>query len=216
MAKNDFAPGNVPVYPPQQVEAYADPAPGGPWHSERAGYADGLRRGLGTTPDVQRIGQYVGADTYEGTDPEHFARERNAVQLEREAYLSEVRPILRDELTAGAPRFAPNPRSIPVPRQRVTESQAPSSGAYVRDMNAGLGQRYFTGEHRSMANRKREYEIFGMRPASTSRTTFRREILPQTVSVVEKPADSPQYQIARVNAVGVPSRRGRFIREAVQ
>lgn len=207
MAMKDFRPGAIPTYPEQETAEYTyNSAVLSPYAPANGGHTAPLRRGVGSTPDAMRTGTVEFRDTYDGTDPSDFYRHRTD-RIEREDYATDVRGGLQKRVI-GERAIAEDPRRNPPPNTRMTAALSPSpNGHFYRDMNAGLGQREFTGEHRSMAGRKRDYEIYGMKPATTPRTTFRREVIPQVNGVYEVPSEPLALQVARVEAIVPTSRR---------
>lgn len=202
--QNEFVSGGL-KRPLTRNSEYAEPQPGGPFSPANGGYSVPLRRGL-DTPDDMRLRRVTPRETYSGENDGYY--ESRTDSLVRENYATDVGRFEATEYTTSR-SAARDPRAIPVGPQRRTERDAPLSGHFYRDMNAGLGPKRFTGIRRSMATRRRDYEIYGMRPATTARTTYRREIMPYTAAIIEEPDQPLAYQIARVAAV-VPTERRRL------
>lgn len=89
-------------------------------------------------------------------------------------------------VTASDRRWAPNPRSTPVPESRPTQQMAPRTYSFVRPFDTGYA-RQFNGMHFSMADHRRNYEVLGMAPVVSRRNTFRQEPIPWDQNVVDMP-----------------------------
>lgn len=83
---------------------------------------------------------------------------------------------------------AVNPRSNPVQNDRYTANLSPSTYRFWRPFDQHAA-RQLNGNHFSMADNKREYEIFGMSPVISRRNTYRAEPSPWDTDIVDKSAD---------------------------
>lgn len=102
-------------------------------------------------------------------------------------------------------RAAPDVRRTPPPESRKTSDMAPTTYSYTRPFDQDKA-RQFNGNHFSMADHRRNYEIYGMQPVRNRRNTFRADPQPWDTDIVdEAPTYTPQQ--ARVMSVDLPLRR---------
>lgn len=114
----------------------------------------------------------------------------------------------RKGVDPGDRRWAPNPRSTPPPESRVTQQLAPRGYSFTRPFGHNTAKvgtpRYFNGEHFSMADHRRDYEIHGMAPATSRRNTYRIEPTPWDENIVDLPPNmDPEIPNARIQGVEV-------------
>lgn len=211
----------VPQYAMPQSRDYTSPSlEAGDAYNDEYGWAPGrLAASAVQTPSAQRLGSIPRYDFY--TDPQKPSdrtydkrdaddNRRHAVEDQRGV------PFVEDHkgITASDRRWAPNPRSVPVPESRKTQQMAPDSYSFTRPfdqmnrnydgVNVGSA-RTFNGEHFSMADHRRTYEVVGTAPVRTARNTYRIEPTPWDTDVVDLPADNmPARPSARLVAVEVP------------
>lgn len=106
-------------------------------------------------------------------------------------------------INPGDKRWADNPRRTPPPEPRLTNRMAPRSYTFTRPFDQHAA-RQFNGEHFSMADHRRNYEILGMSPVRTMRNTYRIEPTPWDENIVDMPPSDN-------NADGLPSARLRGV-----
>lgn len=158
------------------------------------GWSPSLRTAPDGLPDSERLGVTPIRD-YRGGQPENppevFYDQIDADKAER----SSVETVdangwqEKQGVNAGETRWAPNPRSVPSPLSRVTQLLSPSSYSFTRPFGTGtpkIGAKQFTGEHFSMADHRRNYEIHGMQPVRSSRNTYRLDPTPWDIDIVDK------------------------------
>lgn len=114
---------------------------------------------------------------------------------------------------AGDRRWVDSPRRNPPATTRPTQTSSPSNYRFMRpfdqfnrpfeDMVAGTA-RHLNGEHFSMADHRRDYEILGMAPARTTRNTYRLEPTPWDENLVDQPPAYSQTDM-RIETVDVPT-----------
>lgn len=104
-------------------------------------------------------------------------------------------------------RAAPDPRRTPPPEPRLTNKMAPTTYSYTRPFNKGTSER-LNGNHFSMADHRRTYDVYGMAPVYSRRNTYRADPLPWDTNIVDQ---APAYQPTpgRINAVEVADSAGR-------
>lgn len=81
---------------------------------------------------------------------------------------------------------------------RMTMRKSPASWMmtrpYDQDSNGSrVGARRLNGDHFSMADHRRNYEIMGMEPVHRSRNTYRLDPVPWDEELVDGPTNSPGY-----------------------
>lgn len=206
------APGNVsaldtPDYGQGPTEEFTTPEPGYAVNNP-LGWSPELEISADGTPDSERLGKrpilgFRGAPQflnrfYRRMDSDRA--QRNSVQqIDADGYEE------KKGLTAGQGRFAPNPNSVPWPETRPTQSLAPRSYLFWRPFGPGAGgipkasARTFNGEHFSMADHRRTYEIYGMQPRHSWRNTYRLTPEPWDEDIIDMPTDED----ASVNAIYV-------------
>lgn len=104
-------------------------------------------------------------------------------------------------------RAAPDIRRTPPPESRVTSDLAPVTYSYTRPFGQ-TPARHFNGQHFSMADHRRTYDVYGMAPVHSRRNTYRADPLPWDTDIVDRaPAYDPAY--SRITSVEVPDSAGR-------
>lgn len=113
--------------------------------------------------------------------------------------------VFRGDMTRK--RAIPDIRRTPPPETRKTSDMAPITYSYTRPFDQHNARR-FNGFHFSMADHRRNYEIYGMAPINTRRNTYRADPLPWDTDIVDT---VPQYlpTAARITQVEVPDAAGR-------
>lgn len=196
---------------------YAAPSGEGAYIDEQ-GWSPSLRLSPETIPDTHRLGTFPLIDhrPNPARPPEEFfgknARDisaRHSVEAIDADGWTEVKGVGSER------RFAPNPRETPPPESRLTQQMAPRSYSFFRPF-AGP-PRALNGEHFSMADHRRTYEILGMapqrKPGAGTRNTYRLTPEPWDVDIVDVPPDvSPDIPYGRVQAVEVIPQSKRAMR----
>lgn len=185
--------------------AYAVPVDDSP-HYDEAGNNWSVKLGdtFGPGTDRHRIGTERTRDfrTSPSTAPEHgFYAQRDSDKRARHS----VEDIDADgwaEFKSKPPQFAPNPRSLHYPETRPTQAMAPRTYLFTRPFAQETPKR-FTGDHFSMADHRRTYDILGMNPARSARNTFRIEPTRWDENIVDMPDDpTPQFN-GKIRAIEV-------------
>lgn len=108
------------------------------------------------------------------------------------------------EVAAPGQRLqARNPRETPPPEPRPTNRLSPHNFLFTRPF-AQDTERYYTGEHFSMADHRRSYPILGMNPPPYRRNTYRSEPVPWDTDIVDRPESQPSYTPGRIIAYDLP------------
>lgn len=200
-----------PNYPDQLSGRYAVPnieedAP----YTDEQGWAPTLRTSAQQTPDSARLGERPLRDFRPNPSgpPEDFWNPINA-DTARRASVEDVDGNGWNEIkgiTAGDRRWAEDPRRTPPPENRITQQLAPRTYSYTRPFMTGLqkmGARLFTGNHFSMADHRRRFEVVGQSPVRSGRNTYRIEPTPWDADIIDVPPnvepDIPQGRIQAVN-----------------
>ncbi len=193
-----------PDRPVQQTNRFAAPAGDAPYLDALGWGPSLIARGSAVeTPSAQRIGSIPRADfrPIPQRPPEEFWDTIDRDDARRHS----VESVTGNGWTEqkGSKRWAPNPRETPPPEPRVTSQLAPRSYSFTRPFDQHA-RRLFNGMHFSMADHRRTYPIYGMRPPMTPRNTYRIEPTPWDENIVDLP---PDYGIAsqRLRSVDVPS-----------
>lgn len=169
-----------------------------------APYNDTFGWAPSNTTDSYRLGSQPLRDFREGPDDtQSFHGSRDAGERARESETS-LNAVPVSGVVLSAPRFAPNPRSIPVAPDRVTATLRPSFWAFFRNM-LGRTPHRLNGTHFSMADHARNYEILGMAPQRSSRSTYRAESPTNGLSVVDMPPVEQRESSATILAVRTPN-----------
>lgn len=221
-----------PEYPEAELSRYAVNTPGDPTQpnpymaNPAGGWAPSLRLSPVGVPDETRLneGEYV--PTHAPADGEEMARryweKRNAETDERYS-VETVAPKEFEETkdgfghpvaALGFNRFAPNPRATPPAEPRWTQRLSPHRYSYVRPFQGGTPHR-FTGEHFSMADHRRDYDVYGMqpprRPGGSTRNTYRLPPAPWDAHIQDEAPPQAPVHLENVDVdVPQPSRSWRL------
>lgn len=95
---------------------------------------------------------------------------------------------------------AANPYWFPPPEPRPTTQMMPASRTYMRPFDQDP-QKGFNGQHFSLADHRRNYEVFGMEPMRDWRNTSYSQPGPWDVNIVDAPAnyDLPHQRLAQTD-----------------
>lgn len=211
----------VPQYAMPNHGVYASPdiSEGSPYNDE-FGWSGKLRTSTVETPSAQRVGSIPRFDMR--PNPQRPVveewRKRDADDAQRHS-IEDQRGTAWETpagIAPGQTRFAPNPRSVPVPESRITSRLAPRGYSFTRpfdqfnrthDGDPLTGSaRTFNGEHFSMADHRRTYDVEGFAPVRTPRNTYRIEPTPWDTNIVDMPPDNgAEIPAARIRSVEIPS-----------
>jgi hypothetical protein len=102
-------------------------------------------------------------------------------------------------------RAIPDIRRTPPAEVRKTSDMAPVTYNYTRPFDQDIAHT-FNGQHFSMADHRRNYEIYGMQPVSNRRNTYRADPMPWDTDIVDRvPSYTPTQ--ARITQVNLPTER---------
>lgn len=112
---------------------------------------------------------------------------------------------------SGKPRSV-HPESIrPIP-PRLTDKLSPHTYTFTRPFDQHA-ERQFNGEHFSMADHRRTYEVVGMAPVRAGRNTYRIMPTPWDQDIVDVPPDrEPDTVQARIRQIELPTPVNRSFR----
>jgi hypothetical protein len=196
------------------VDRPGDPDNASPWMDNPAGgWAPSLRLSPTGIPDATREndGEYVtthapqsgGADTrayWDRHDAEdalrHSVEDVTPFGLTESPYQGGMsNPAL------GANRYGRHPRETPPSEPRVTNRMNPHQYRFWRPFQ-GMTPHRFTGEHFSMADHRRDYEIYGMtpqrRPGGSTRNTYRLPPAPWDTYLQDQAPNDPPAHLENV------------------
>lgn len=155
---------------------------GGPYNTSE-GAAQDMRPRIEGTPDAQRV-RVLPIPLYDDTAYEGERKQRYAQENVGQDNQPEFKGI-----DGGHKRFADKPEVRASAEPRWTAMEHPGSYSFERPFDQRYSHR-FSGEHFSMADHRRQYEVLGMQP----QTRFRRstnyiEPQPWGTSVIDAAAD---------------------------
>lgn len=135
-----------------------------------------------------------------GPEMESLNRERSVETVDGDGWR-----VFRGDMTRK--RAAPDVRRTPPPETRLTSDLSPTTYSYTRPFDQHSARR-LNGSHFSMADHRRNYEIYGMAPINSRRNTYRADPQPWDTDIVDV---APTYtpQAARITQVEVPDAAGR-------
>lgn len=214
---------DVPNVAVQQFNAYAvPPLSAGDAFIDKFGWAPTLaiRPSTVETPSAQRLGTIKRFD--DSPDPRQPSSEfRSDVDRDRDyRYSVEQQDTtgwsVPSGLSNGDRRWADNPRLSPPEEPRPMSRMVPRSYRFTRlfdqfnrthDGDPLTGSaRHLNGQHFSMADHRRKYDILGMAPARSRRNTYRMEPEPWDLDIVDMPArNGPELPSAISHSVDLPS-----------
>jgi hypothetical protein len=182
--------------------------PGGP-------YATPLSYRFDGTPDPTRVQRELPTDFRQSpTKPRAWwarvvgeRRAREAIQ----SYTAPYREVTQDAGMSGQ-RFARRAGETPPAPIRVTAELSPATGGNVLRPFTGRTPHRFNGIHFSLADHKRyDNVIYGMAAPTRARSTYRLDLVPWGMNVVDKPQDqdyvpdemrtSPEITVGRSRAM---------------
>lgn len=192
--------------------AYAVPTEGGNdpgYHdSPICAYATALKSGVGGVPDPMR-GQTMPVRDFR-PDP-HRAPEAfwtGASGPGRDYMLRHTSQefLDADGIEARLPTGKKEERSpyvTPPPEPRWTNRLSPHNFVFTRPF-AQDTERFFNGDHFSMADHRRTYPILGMNPPQYRRNTYRADPVPWDSDIVDMPNRQPSSSPGRIVAYELP------------
>lgn len=213
---------DVPSVAAQQTNAYAVPSlSAGDAYQDEFGWAGGLSTKPSTveTPSAQRLRTIPRYDYAERAEQPSIAFRRDVDTDRQERYrVEDQNPEGWNEvkgINPGDHRWADNPRLTTSPEPRRTLGLSPHVYGFTRyfdQLNRNYAgdplsgsARTFNGQHFSMADHRRNYEILGMRPVQSRRNTYRLEPVPWDIDVVDlPPPGQATVPDARLQSVNIP------------
>ena len=206
----------VPQYAMPQQRAYAAPnLEEGDAYTREFGWSPTVGRASATeTPSAQRVQSIPRIDFVPDPTrpPEEWYERRDADDAKRHSVeqVSTTGWTEQKGVNPGDIRWALNPRMFAPPEPRPTSRLAPRTYNFTRPFDQSSA-RQLNGNHMSMADFRRDYEILGMAPVRTARNTYRLEPTPWDVDVVDLPPNNVDDRPAdRIRSVEVPYQRRSF------
>ena len=214
---------DVPSVAEQQTNAYAVPSlSAGDAYNDEFGWAGPLQTRPSTVevPSAQRL-RTVPRYDYAARSEQPSDRFRSDINQDRVGRyrVEDQNPEGWNEVKGISPgdrRWADNPRLTTSQEPRRTLGLSPHVYGFTRlfdQFNRNYDNeplngsaRRFNGQHFSMADHRRNYEILGMRPVQTRRNTYRLEPVPWDIDVVDlPPVGTSSVPDARVRSVNLPN-----------
>jgi hypothetical protein len=193
----------------QTNSAYAVPSDTTAPYTNTFGWGPTPRISVGNTPDAMRLGSMPVRTVRPEDDasPESYYRPNDADDAQRHS--------VEDQNANGWSerkdhyKIGPDPRWNPPVETRLTEQMSPANYAFTRPFDQstkGNGARQFNGQHFSMADHRRDYEILGMQPWSPRRNTYRVDPAPWDMDLYDVPPaqDMGVSVQGRIQAVELP------------
>ena len=177
-------------------------------YTDTFGWSASLRLSAQEIPDNARLQERALRDFYPDgpKSPEQFYGSRDFDDANRHRAEDQSATMWNESKGIGSERrWAPNPREIPPPEPRITSKIAPRTYSFLRPFKHGLGKgsvpNALNGQHFSMADHRRNYEIGGMQPATSRRNTYRIEPTPWDTDIVDVPPNvAPVAAQARIQS----------------
>lgn len=152
----------------------------------------------GGMPDQMRLGQ-IPVYQQPTVDQRNFYHQMDADEARRHSiekidigFKEEPRSTYRRTDSPYQQIWSDTPRPM-------TSGKNPNTWSETRPFDQasyqkGLGARFLNGNHFSMAGHRRNYEIYGMKPPSHSRNTYRLSPTPWDSNIVDAPENTPEYE----------------------
>lgn len=188
--------------------AYAVPTPGHDWMESPSGsWTTHLHDVPGNTPDPSRMRSIARRDFRPEPEvpPDYFwsgVRGPGRERLYRHGVEFQDADGWMATLPAVHPQ-APNPRNFPPAEPRPTSRLAPRTYTFTRPFGQET-ERWFNGNHFSMADHRRRYPILGMAPFVRRRNTYRADPPPWDADFVDAPSVVAPEAPGRIVAVDLP------------
>lgn len=171
-------------------------------------YSPALREGIGDTPDSMRIAKSRVRDFRPdpARAPETFWGAIDTDDKTRHSVEDQDADGFATTVSGSGKPAAPNPRLKPSAEPRPTGRLSPRTYTFTRPEWGN--PRELTGEHFSMADHRRDYEILGTQPVRSWRNTYRIQPAPWDTDMVDiAPNDPTDVIAARIESVEVPLSR---------
>lgn len=197
---------DVPSYAASEHGSYAVPSleAGSPYNDTFGWSNQGLRPSTVDYPSAQRLQTFPRKDyrPEPSRPPEKWwerldadDKQRHSVEFQDADGWTELKGV-----SGSDRRWVDNPRLNPPPEPRRTLLMAPTTYRFERPFDQHSARR-LNGNHFSMADHRREYEIHqhGMTPVRSLRNTYRLEPAPWDADIVDMP---PQQSVASARLRG--------------
>lgn len=182
-------------------------------YTDTFGWGPKTRIGVETTPDAMRENQFPVRDVRPTPtqSPQQWYSPIDADDRERHSV--EDQDANGWEEQKARYKMGPDARWDPPAENRVTQRMSPRRYSFTRpfdQLSKGNGARHLNGNHFSMADHRREYEVLGMQPWGTRRNTYRVDPAPWDADMYDVPPESTIGAVTqgRVQAVDIPSDSG--------
>lgn len=190
-------PTNYGGTPPEGNTQYVT-APGG------IGWTPKLDDSIGSTPDPQRIEELPRTDRRANLrDFFGWWRKYDAETAQRESVTNQQAIGWAERKGTSGKQRAPDPRWTPPPEPRLTSQLAPRTYTFQRPFDQTIARR-LNGQHVSLADNRRQYQILTMRPVTMRRNTYRVEPSPWDTDIVDEQADNGGRPQMRLQSPDIP------------
>jgi hypothetical protein len=205
----DSMSGEEPEYPDLNNRYAAPTLESGSPYNDEFGWAPSMRLSPEAIPDTARLAITPNRESRpDATRPDvewygpqdNNTRTRESVTDQNAVGWQELKGV-----SPGDQRWAPNPRLNYPAEPRPTQQLSPRSYSFTRPFGWGNpkdSSKHLNGLHFSMADHRRNYEIYGMQPVTSRRNTYRLEPQPWDTSVVDLPPDQETVS-SRIQSVEV-------------
>lgn len=167
-----------------------------PWSDN--GYSDSPIQAYADKPahDPDRLDQRRRVQTYPSAhDVEGWYRRNDAETAQRESVVDAHSTGWTERKGGSGRPVAPRPLGSDTGEPRPTLAMGPNTYSFERPFDARM-ERQFNGEHFSMADHRRTFDIYGMAPAVRARNTYRIDPGPTDRDITDMPPQDnyrPQY-----------------------
>lgn len=183
-----------------------------PWRGD--GYSDSPIQAYASPPstDPDRLDNRTRVDSRaSAADPRGWWRRKTADIAKRESVTNKNAVGWNERKGGSGKSHAPRPLGKDTGEPRPTTGMGPNTYFFSRPFDATM-ERRFTGDHFSMADHRRTFEIYGMAPAVRARNTYRIEPGPTDRDITDMPTDAnftPQYAVVQDVPMGAIERSWR-------
>jgi hypothetical protein len=186
-------------------------------YNDEFGWGPKTRIGVESTPDAMREGQFPVRDVRPAANQAPGVHYRPIGADENQRHSVEHQDADGWVEKKDRYKIGPDPRWNPPSEPRMTSQMAPTTYSFTRPFDQagkGNGARLLNGNHFSMADHRREYDILGMRPWSAHRNTYRVDPAPWDADMYDVPPEQ-SFGVTtqgRIQAVELPNNGNRSYR----
>lgn len=178
-------------------------------------YSVRLDEDVDSTPDPMRLRHMAQRQFYPDAKeaPEEYYAKRDADDRKRHSVETQDADGFTERVTGSGNPVTDHPDRHPADVARPTAHMSPRTYTFTRP--AWGGPLRLNGEHFSMADHRRTYDILGTQPVRSWRNTYRVDPAPWDTDVIDMPGNlEPDYPNGRIISVEVPFNDTRSFRLA--